>query len=661
MKKWPEPTMIKPHSIQKVLDTALIEEVIGEFVRLKRTGANLKGLSPFTSEKTPSFVVSPTKQLYKCFSSGKGGNVVSFLMEHEQLSFPEAIRWLAKKYQIELEETEQTAVENEAQKERESLFIVNEFAKKHFSNNLWDSEEGKTIGLSYFRERGLLESTIRKFDLGFALRSRKALVQAAKEGGFELKYLQELGLVNKGGYDFFHDRIMFTICDSNGRPIAFAGRVMGKSPEGVKYINSPESPVYHKTNTLYGLHLAKTAIRKQNECILVEGYLDLLSLFQAGVENVVASSGTALTEEQVKLIKRHTSNVCLLYDADPAGIKAAIRGADILLEQGVDVKICLLPEGQDPDDFIRQQGYQAFMDYKEQHARDIIQYRTAAILSETEHDPVKRTSMIQELLETLAKIPDAIKRSLYIQSCAPRLGVPEQVMVSELNKVLKRQVYMQQRRQFQEKSRESALDSPAGEPETQSKTDLPPVRESNPLLAPERDVLRVLMAYGNVPVEFEGHTMSTAEFILSNMQDVLESVELPVHRKVLEISLQALNSGILLESPFFIHHEDPEIASLAAEILLQPFEYSDNWEERYHLFLETQPRPEKNVDRDSLQAIMRYKFQKINQQCRANQDKIKELSQSAEKEIELLTLLKMQKKLIDYRNEIATQLGTVVW
>ncbi len=653
--------IIKPHSIQKVLDTALIEEVIGEFVRLKRTGANLKGLSPFTSEKTPSFVVSPNKQVFKCFSSGKGGNVISFLMEHEQMSYPEAIRWLAKKYQIELEETETAESYDEAQKERESLFIVNEFARKHFIKTLWESEEGQAVGLSYFRERGLLESTIKKFDLGFSSRNRKSLVQAAKEAGFDLKFFQELGLVNKGGYDFFHDRIIFTICDSSGRPIAFAGRVMGHSAEGVKYINSPESPIYHKAKTLYGLHLAKSAIRKQNECILVEGYLDLLSLVQAGVENVVASSGTALTEDQVKLIKRHTSNICILYDADPAGIKAAIRGADIMLEQGVDVQICLLPQGQDPDDFVKQHGYQAFLDYKQEHAKDIIRFRAERIQAETEQNPTAKSAQIQELLETLAKIADGIKRSLYVQSCSKIFEVSESVLVGELNKLLKKQVYLQQRKQIQEKNKENLLNPEDKAVSESDQLELPPVKSTDPVLATERDVFRVLMAYGNTSINIDGTEVNTAAFILHNLEDVAETVEEPLHKKILETSIIALSEEKKLDSLFFIQHEDPDIAAFAAEILMTPFEYSDNWEIKYQLYLETQSKPDENVQKDSLQAILRYKFHRINQQCRINQTRIHDFKPDESNTEELITLMKIQKKLIDYRNEIANQLGTIVW
>lgn len=656
--------MIQPHSIQKVLDIALIEEVIGEFVALKRSGANYKGLSPFTNEKTPSFVVSPSKQIFKCFSSGKGGGVINFLMEHDQLSYPEAIRWLAKKYQIELEENVLDESAQEAQKVRESLFVVNEFAKKHFIHNLWETEEGRSIGLSYFKERGLLETTIRKFDLGFALKSRQDLRNEANRTAHDPELLKALGLINKSGNDFFSDRVMFSICDSNGRPLAFAGRVMGQSAEGVKYINSPESEIYHKTKTLYGIHLAKNAIRKEDECILVEGYLDLLSLHQAGVENVVASSGTALTDEQIKLIKRHSNNICILYDADPAGIKAAIRGADLMLEQNVNVQICLLPAGQDPDDYIKSNGYQAFMDYKQTSSKDIINFRSELLLKESENDPIKKTTLIQELLQSIARIPDAIKRSVYITSCAAKFSIEENIIVSELNKIIKQNLYQQQRRRFNQNQ---------DEPQTHS-TPLQPIQKTDPTTTipppdsiqggtnyQERDILRILMGYGNTLIDESEQKITTAEFILSNLEDTIEMVDTIIHEKIFRFALEQLSQGKIPESKHYIEHPDTDISSLAVELLLPPYEYSENWENRYHLFLETQPKPDLNVEQDALQAILRYKLSKINQQCRENQNKMDILYKSTPDSPELLMVLKVQKKLIDLRNEIALQLGTVVW
>jgi DNA primase len=651
--------MIQAQSVQKVLDTALIEEVVGEYVRLKRSGANLKGLSPFTNEKTPSFIVSPTKQIFKCFSSGKGGNVASFLMEVEQMSFVESIRWLAKKYNITLEETKMDPSESEELKHRESLFIVNEFAKRHFTSNLWDTDQGKAVGLSYLKERGILEHTIRKFELGFALPGRQALRAQAEKEGHSSDYLKELGLLNKSGNDFFYERVMFTICDTNGRPIAFAGRVMGKSDEGVKYINSPESPVYHKTHTLYGIHLAKEAIRKNDECILVEGYLDLIALHQAGINNVVASSGTALTSEQIKLIKRYTQRICILYDADPAGIKAALRGADLMLEQGADVLICLLPEGQDPDDFIRRNGYQAFIDYKSANQKDIIAFRIQQLLLEAGTDPIKKTGLIQALLETLARIPDAIKRAVFVQASAQRLQMEESVLVSELNKLIKKNNYLQQRRNLHSNPKEAANLENQTSDNQEDTADIPNVQD--PLLAPERDVLRVLMAYGKQMFEYEGEQITALAFILAHMEDVLETVSNEQHRAIFQFAMESWKYGEIPESSHYTGHIDPKIAILAIELLMTPYEYSENWEIRHHLYLETQPHPDKNVEKDAEQAMLRYKFGKVAQQCRLNQQKLELLVKSDPDSEEILKLIKVHKKLLDYRNQIATRLGTVVW
>ncbi len=397
---------------------------------------------------------------------------------------------------------------------------------------------------------------------------------------------------------------------------------------------------------------------------MVEGYLDLLSLHQAGVENVVASSGTALTDEQIKLIKRHSNNICILYDADPAGIKAAIRGADLMLEQNVNVQICLLPAGQDPDDYIKSNGYQAFMDFKQANSKDIINFRSELLLKESENDPIKKTTLIQELLQSIARIPDAIKRSVYITSCAAKFSIEETIIVSELNKIIKQNLYQQQRRRFNQNK---------DEPQTPN-APLQPIQKTDPttpLPAPdsiqdganyqERDILRILMGYGNTLIDESEQKTTTAEYILSNLEDTIEMVDTVIHEKIFRFALEQLSLGKIPESKHYIEHPDTDISSLAVELLLPPYEYSENWENRYQLFLETQPKPDLNVEEDALQAILRYKLNKINQQCRENQHKMETLYKSTPDNPELLMVLKVQKKLIELRNEIALQLGTVVW
>lgn len=649
--------MIKPESIQKVLDTAIIEEVIGEFVRLKRSGSNLKGLSPFTNEKTPSFVVSPAKQIFKCFSSGKGGNVVSFLMEHEQMSFVEAIQWLAKRYGIELEQTKSDQEDNflADAKHRESLWVINEFAKKHFARNLWHSDEGQSIGLSYFKERSLLESTIQKFDLGFALTNRKSLINAALKEGFPLELLQELGLVNKNKSDFFVHRVIFPIHDVHGRVIAFAGRVMGKSAEGVKYINSPESEIYQKSKSLYGIHLSKNAIRKADECILVEGYLDMISLYQSGIENVVASSGTALTADQVKLIKRHTSNICILYDNDPAGVKAALRGAEIMLEEGLHVQICLLPEGMDPDDFIRSHGYHHFQEYKKANTSDIILYLISQIELVPAENPSKKSQLLSSLIEVLSKIPDIIKRSMYVRQISKRLSISEQIIISELNKLIKSKIYHEQKQKLREN-----LSTKEGHSDEDNFSEKIPLIDK--AILQERDVLRVLVAFGREQILDEGQERGrVADLVLEVLGDIETELDSINHRTLLKYFKDSMAQNYVPSAQDYINHSDPQVSQLALELLFTPYEYSENWENKYQLYLETQPRPEKNFKNDAYQAILRYQFVRFNQQCKLNQKRIEELMLQNVHHEELKHLLKVHKKLLDYRNEIASKLKVVIW
>jgi DNA primase len=441
--------MIDQVTIDRIFATADIVEVISDFVKLKKAGTNFKGLSPFTNEKTPSFFVSPSKGIFKCFSSGIGGNVVSFLMEHEKLSYPEALRYLARKYNIEISERESTADEIRDINERESLIAVSEYAARQFTEWLWKREEGKAIGLSYYKERGFRENIIEKFQLGYSFEQRDAFTKLAIEKGYKLDYLSKTGLtIDKGNYQFdrFAGRVIFPIHSISGQIIGFGGRILKKDDKSAKYLNSPESEIYHKSNVLYGLFFAKNDIIKNDKCFLVEGYTDVISMHQADICNVVASSGTALTHEQIRLIKRFTKNVTVLYDGDEAGIKASLRGIDLILEEGLNVKVLLLPEGEDPDSFSRSHSNNEFHDFIQQNESDFIKFKTRLLLQDAENDPVKRATLISDVVSTIAVIPDNIIRAVYIRECSKIVDIDEGMLYNEIYKIRRNKIFEESKR-----------------------------------------------------------------------------------------------------------------------------------------------------------------------------------------------------------------------
>ena len=449
-------------TVQRIMDAADIVDVVSDFVHLKRSGANYKGLCPFHNDRTPSFHVSKAKNLCKCFSCGKGGNPVGFIMEHEQMSYHEALRYLAKKYNIEIAEREMTDEEREQESERESMLAINEFALNHFENNLTETQDGRDIGLTYFRERGLSDATIKKFRLGYSLEQSDALHKAATGQGYNDKYLFATGLCGKSEngrvYDRYKGRVIFPIFGTSGRPIAYGGRTLSSRKDVAKYVNSPESIIYHKSNVLYGLYQAKNAISRQDKCILVEGYMDVISMFQSGIENVVASSGTSLTEGQIRLIHRFTSNVTVIYDGDEAGIKASLRGIDMLLAEGMNIKVLLLPDGEDPDSFARSHTAEELDEYISQNETDFIRFKTAIMLKGAENDPQKRAEAIKAIMQSVAKIPDEITRHVYVQECSSLLNVTEQKLMSHMEVARTKYVEDKANEQRKEKARESIKD-----------------------------------------------------------------------------------------------------------------------------------------------------------------------------------------------------------
>ena len=467
-----------------------VEEVIGDFVQLKRAGSNYKGLSPFSNERTPSFMVSPVKQIWKDFSSGKGGNAIAFLMEHEHFTYPEAIRYLAKKYHIDIEETEQSTEEKAQADERESLYIVSEYAQQYFQNTLFNTEAGKAIGMTYFKERGFTEETIQKFRLGFSPDEWTAFTDNALAKGYQLEFLEKTGLtiVNSDRkFDRFKGRVMFPIHSMSGRVLGFGGRILTNDKKQAKYLNSPESEIYHKSKVLYGIFFAKQAIAKADNCYLVEGYTDVIQMHQKGIENVVASSGTALTQDQIRLIHRLTPNITVLYDGDAAGLRASIRGVDLILEQGMNVKVCTFPDGDDPDSFARKTAYEDLVLYLENNATDFIRFKASLLMQEAQNDPIKKAETIRDMVESISKIPDLIKREVYVRECATIMDISEQVLFSTLAQILKKDFYEGQKVERKQKAAMQVVQTPE---EAQKRT-------VNRLEVLEYDLIKNLLLYGN--------------------------------------------------------------------------------------------------------------------------------------------------------------------
>ena len=673
--------MISQKSVQEILERARIEDIVEDFVNLKRRGVNYIGLCPFHNEKTPSFTVSPSKNICKCFGCGKGGDPVQFLREHEALSFPEALRYIAKKYGIQIEEKE---LSHEAIQEKQlfdSLYLVNEYAKEFYQKELFETSRGKSVGLSYYKGRGFREETIKKFGLGFAPNAKDLLTSSAVAAGYNIELLRKLRLTNQYDGDFFRDRVMFTIHNLTGKVIAFAGRTLQKNSKTAKYINSPETEVYVKNKVLYGAYFAKKSIRELDECILVEGYTDVISLHQAGVENVVASSGTSLTTGQIGLIKRYTPNIKILYDGDAAGIKAALRGLDLVLEQDMNVKVCLLPDGEDPDSYMQKVGVTAFKAYMDKEAKDFILFKTNLLLSEVADDPVKKTALIRDIVQSISKIPDPIKRSMYVKQCAHLMDVSEEILVAESNKVIQKAIEKQQQKAFFDRKRQNAPNAapsfPANAPPFPGAP--PPFSDGAPFPgmehkptdattnilgeAPksiegdefqEKDIIRILISGGQQIFDKE-EDITVAEYILNNIEDVLDSFDDETYGTIAKEYYKKRS----LDTNYFLTHKNPKIKQTAINLLASPYEYSLGWEERFDHPLQTQKMPEENFTQDSIYALRRFKLKKVVKMCNENQEKIGKLQKNDDLP-KLMKLLKKQQKLIAIRNELAAQMNTVV-
>lgn len=647
--------MIPKQTIDEIIDAALIEDVVGEFVQLKKRGANFLGNCPFHNEKTPSFTVSPAKGIYKCFGCGKAGNSVNFIMEHEHYSYPEALRFLANKFNIEIEEEEQTDEQKEAQNERESLYVVSNYAANYFKKQLHESDEGKAIGLSYFVERGFREDIIEKFQLGYNPNEWTAFTDAAEKEGYQLKYLDQAGLtIVKGDkkFDRFKGRVMFPIHNLSGRVLGFGGRILKVEEKSAKYVNSPESEIYNKSKVLYGIYYAKKAITQEDNCFLVEGYTDVISMYQAGVENVVSSSGTSLTEGQIRLIKRFTPNITILYDGDAAGLKASFRGIDMILKEGMNVRVVLFPEGEDPDSYAKNHTTEELKDYITKNAQDFIRFKTAVLIKEVGNDPIKKAELIKDIVGSIAIIPDQIKRSVYTKECSSLLDISEQALINETNKILRGNAT---------KKTNTATQTPEEFPDFYDIDGVQEKQEAGTDLAHwERDIIRLLITYGDQTIVVEStndkeekvaEEVAIALYIIANINSDNIVFENSVYQTVCDFYSEKLNNEELPSHQDFINHPNQEISQLAINMLTSQHELSPNWE-KHKIFTTTE---EQQLKLAVYNTVYAFKLSKLNKLIGENQEQLK--TAEADKQLELM---QQQLTLQQFKKQLAEKLGRII-
>jgi DNA primase len=660
--------MISRSTIDLIYQAALIDDVVGEFVALKKSGISYKGLSPFSSERTPSFYVVPTKGIYKDFSSGKGGNVVDFLMQHQKLTYPEALRWLAQKYNIPIEETEDSEQQKEEKSEREQLSRVVEYANTWFQSQLHETEAGQNIGLSYFEQRGFRNDTLTKFQLGFAPAGWENLKKAALAAGYNTQYLVKAGLLKEKEnenadqevennepnrtYDAFRDRVMFPIHSESGKVIAFAGRTLQADLKGAKYINSPESELFHKSDILYGMHLAKNTIVKENVCYLVEGYTDVISMHQAGVSNVVASCGTSLTEGHIKKIIRYTKNITVLFDGDAAGIKASLRSIEMILKQGMNVRVVLFPDGDDPDSFARKHDSDFIQDFLSKNATDFVRFKTNLLLEEAGKDPLKRAELIKDIILSISIIPDVIQREVYIQECSQLLNVSQESLILQLNQTLRKQKVP---------AADLAQIQQADPVANHDQGNTIPIPEFYTYYQ-ERDIVRLLLTYGDYEIQInvvnenneEIQTgVSLAEFVMTNIEQDQLQFEEPRYREIYRQYTQFIQELTYPELKHFTYHDNNEISQSVTDLIASKYEISKNWAV-HHIYIETE---EKNLRKAALDAVNRLKLAKI----KKLQDEIVQQIQEQIEHTEMTDQLLSDKiKLEMAKAKLAEYFGSVI-
>jgi len=617
--------MIKPDTIEKIIDAARIEEVVGDFVTLRKRGVNLLGLCPFHNEKTPSFTVSPAKGIYKCFGCNKAGNAVNFVMDHEHISYPEALRYLAVKYNIEIEEAVRPAAQQEAIDERESLYNLTAFAQKYFEDTLHNHSEGKAIGLTYFKERGFSSEIIKKFGLGYCINSWDEFSRAALKAGYKKEYLEKTSLSKSNDhqlFDTFRGRVIFPVYSLTGRVLGFGGRILGNDPKKPKYINSAESDIYHKSKILYGIFFAKSAIAKHDNCYLTEGYTDVLSLFQAGIENVIASSGTSLTTDQIKLIRRYTQNITLLFDGDPAGIKAAFRGIDMILEEGMNVRIVLFPQGEDPDSFARNHRPVEVKEFIESNAADFITFKTNLLLAETQNDPIRKAGLIKEIAASISIIPEPIARSLYVQKTSELMQVDERLLLAEINK--------QRRDKSKSKSHQP---TPQEESEWISNIPFDPQTQTVGTISSdyqEKEVIRILLQFYDEVITIPGIDdagreaeikIKVGDFLLDDLTEDGLTFENHVCQQIADELVKGRNAGQTPVLQEYFNSQNPEVSKLCIDLLTSQYTISHNWEEKHGIFVKDETH---NLGKNVTDTLYAFKLKKLEKRITAKKEKLKE-------------------------------------
>lgn len=658
--------MIPRDVIEHIFSAAKIEEVVSDYVTLRKRGANLIGLCPFHNEKTGSFTVSPSKGIYKCFGCGVSGNAVGFVMAMEQCSFADAIKQLGKKYHIEVPERQMTAEEQQRQDDRESMFVVNDFANKWFQEQLWETKEGQAIGLSYFRERGLRDDIIRKYQLGYSPEKGSPLAAALKKKGFSERFILNdvdtkigVGVVGKSEdgriYDRFRDRVMFPIFTVSGKPVAFAGRILKKKDNVGKYVNSPDSLIYSKTNELYGLFQAKQAISRADRCYLVEGQMDVISMFQSGIENVVASGGTALTKPQIRLIQRFTSNITVLYDGDAAGIHAALRGIDMFLEEGFNVKVVLLPDGEDPDSFAQSHDSTEFIQYIEEHQTDFIRFKMALLSKEAGDDPYKRAALIKDITSSIAIIPDNITRQVYIKDCSDRLHMSEKVLTTEVVNLRRKKIEEHNKAKDREAEQAATTVEPTAESTETTATPVNPTSPVNPtpVKAPKSaldqnfyNLMQLVVRYGERPIQVGDTIYSIGEIIIYTIEEDEIKAPEPVYQAIIdEFKRHCKDEGFKAED-FFKFHPDQAISALAIDMIAEKYQYASfNHEGRLGELV--------------TQFLYEIKLTVINQQIEELEQNLKEAQASGNWDRQM-QLLAYQPQLLQARNDLCKLLGNRV-
>ncbi len=598
--------MIDRPTIERILDAAQIVDVVQEFVPLKKRGVNYLGLCPFHNEKTPSFTVSPAKEIFKCFGCGKVGNSVNFVMEHEHLTYPEALKYLAKKYHIEVVEKELSQDEIDKQNERESLLVVTTYAARQYTENLFQADEGISVGQTYFKERGFRQNTLKKFEVGYSFEKRDGFTKKALEDGYKLDFLVKTGLTiqhEDRTFDRFSGRIMFPIHSLSGQVLGFGGRILKADPKSAKYLNSPESEIYHKSRILYGIYQARKSISQQDKCYLVEGYTDVMSLHEANIENVVASSGTSLTQEQVRLVKRFTQNITILYDGDPAGLKASIRGIDLVLEEGMNVKIVVLPDGEDPDSWSKKLSNEEFTKFLKDNETDFIRFKTQLLLSEAHNDPVKKADLIRDVVKSIAIIPETITRTVYIKECSTVLEVSEPILYHEVNK-------MRQQKNFRDRNKYPGPEDLPVQPPVKTK----PVQSVTIARYSEKEIIRLLLKFGSM--EFERiinkedgkeEVLSVSDFIVREITSDDLHFDDNICAKIFADFRFYAEQGLVAGDKQFVKHEDPEISSMSADLLADSHELSRIWRDK-QTYVETEEMKLKEIVGD---AVLKFKSDKI--------------------------------------------------